>query len=171
MSLCVQQYTLLVHTSLLASVHSSESLVCLDASGICCTICSGFSQGLFSDIQLLFNVMEILQLWIYRTSPFMCSNRSQSRRILGWANPKPWAWSWEIAELVKLTVLLCQHHQGKLFSTVLASSSNSTTTNEQGQLSCSQHLRACLLVPLQHGCLYCAAQGRWWDCSLTWCRW
>lgn len=38
-----------VYTSLLTSIHCKESLVCFEASGLCCSIHTGTSQGLLSD--------------------------------------------------------------------------------------------------------------------------
>ena len=61
----------------------------LEASGFCYTIENRPSLGLLLDILLLPCVMRILKLWIYRTSTFICSNRSWMGWILGWANYSP----------------------------------------------------------------------------------
>jgi hypothetical protein len=66
-----------VHTSLLVNVQCDESLVWFKASGSCYTISTGSSLGFLSDILSLPYVMEILQLWICRTGPFMHSRSSR----------------------------------------------------------------------------------------------
>jgi hypothetical protein len=55
-----------VHTSLLASVHCNEPLVCFEASGFCYTIYTGPSQELLLDTLLLPCATESLMLWICR---------------------------------------------------------------------------------------------------------
>ena len=59
---------LFVHTSLLASVHCKESLVCLDVFRFYYTINAGSSLGLFLGILLLLCVMDILQHFLYCSS-------------------------------------------------------------------------------------------------------
>ena len=99
-----------VHTSLLANVHCNESLVWFEASGFCYTINTGSSLGLLSDILLLPCVMEILQLWICRTSPFMhhMLYHCISGGDVGIGQLKPWIWAWEVAEWVS-PQLSCSH--------------------------------------------------------------
>lgn len=54
-----------VHTTLLAKVHCSESLVWFEDSGFGYSVSTGSSQGNLSDILLLPRVMQILQLWFF----------------------------------------------------------------------------------------------------------
>jgi hypothetical protein len=63
-----------VHTSLLANIHCSESLVWLETSGFFYTINTVSSLGLLLAIQLSPCVGEILQLWLYRAGPFAHSS-------------------------------------------------------------------------------------------------
>ena len=60
-----------VYTSLLAHVHSNNSLVWFKASGFCYPIKTGCSLGLLLDILLLPCVMGILYFWICRARRFM----------------------------------------------------------------------------------------------------
>ena len=71
-----------VHTSSLANVHCSESLVLFEISGVCHAIHTGSSSGLLPVILLLPCVMEILQLWNSRTGPVTHLNRSWMMQIL-----------------------------------------------------------------------------------------
>jgi hypothetical protein len=59
-----------VHTSSLASIHCSTSLVWSKIAGFCDTISIDSSPGLFPVILVLPCVMEILQLWVTRTGLF-----------------------------------------------------------------------------------------------------
>jgi hypothetical protein len=66
-----------VHTSSLANLHCNESLIWFEIAGFCNTFSTGSSLELFLVILLLPCVSEILQLWISRAHPIMCSNSSQ----------------------------------------------------------------------------------------------
>lgn len=59
-------------TSLLTNVHSSESWVWFEASLASATLSILDPSGLLSDILWLPYAMEVLQLWCYRTSSFVC---------------------------------------------------------------------------------------------------
>jgi hypothetical protein len=65
-------------TTILANVHCRDSLQWFEASGFCSTVNTGSSLGLLLDILLFPCVMEILQLWIYRSWP------PSQARILPW---------------------------------------------------------------------------------------
>lgn len=74
-----------VHASSLAKVHCNEPLVWFEASVFSDTIKIGFSPRLLLVILLLSCVMEILQLWVYRTGPFTSPNHLQM--IQFWNEP------------------------------------------------------------------------------------
>ena len=65
-----------VHTSLLASVQCSESLVWFEVSSVYYTINIGLLPGLLWDVLVLPCVLEILQLWIWNITHFMDSSSS-----------------------------------------------------------------------------------------------
>jgi hypothetical protein len=73
-SQCVPQYTALSTHLCLQDVHCNASLVWSETSGFCHTISTGSSLRLLTAILLLPCVMEILQLRISKTGPFMNSN-------------------------------------------------------------------------------------------------
>lgn len=79
----------------------------------------GSSLGLLPVILLLLCGMNILQLWIRKTSPSAFSNISQIVSFLRLASSKSCIWSWVAAELVSLLPLQQQHHQKNLSSTAL----------------------------------------------------
>lgn len=58
--------------SLLVNVYCSGPLVCFKVSGFCYTIYTGSSPGHGLDILFQPHAMEILLLWICKTSPFTC---------------------------------------------------------------------------------------------------
>jgi hypothetical protein len=60
-----------------------QAFVWSKTSGFCYTINTGSLLGLLLDVLLLPCVMEILQLWIYRTGSFTSSSDSYMRWILG----------------------------------------------------------------------------------------
>jgi hypothetical protein len=64
---CVTRHTLLIK-------HFHLQMFTAMVQGFCYTIDAGSSQELLSDTLLMPCVMEILQLWICRTCPFMCSS-------------------------------------------------------------------------------------------------
>lgn len=66
-------------TSLLAHVHSNESLVCFNASGFCYTVSTGSSPQLCLDILLLPWVTVAMQLCFCWTYPFTHSSSSRMR--------------------------------------------------------------------------------------------
>ena len=96
-----------------ANVCCNEALVQFEVSGFCYTINTGSLLGLLSDILLLPCVMEILQLRICNTGPFVCSNSSQTKQILGQANSKPWIGAWVVAKLVSLQLSSTAEARGK----------------------------------------------------------
>lgn len=65
-----------VCVSLFARVHGKESSVWFGASGFYYTIEAGPSLGLCLDILLLPCGVEMLQLWVCESGPFMCRSRS-----------------------------------------------------------------------------------------------
>lgn len=54
------EYIIFIHTSLLADIHCSNSLVCYQASGFCYSINTGTSGEFLLDIILLPCIMEVL---------------------------------------------------------------------------------------------------------------
>ena len=121
MSQCVPQYTHpFVHTSLLANVHYSQSLVWFEASSFCDINNIVSSPGLLLVNLLLRRVMEVLQLWFNRTGPFFVSLRFTDDIDFVVGQLRPWIWAWVVAELVSLQALPYPHHWGELFSTTLA---------------------------------------------------
>lgn len=62
----------LVNTSLLVSVHCTESFIWFEASGICYTMDIGPSMGVLLDTMLLPYIMETLQLQTCRSRPRGC---------------------------------------------------------------------------------------------------
>ena len=114
MSQCVSQYKLLsTHFSLL-NFHCNNSLVWFEVSGSSNTINAAFSPGFLPVVLLLPCVMEILQLWISRTGPFILPNHLQMVEMLGWAISEPWIRAWVGTELVSAPALPYLHHQGEL---------------------------------------------------------
>ena len=103
------------------------------------------SPGRLPGILLLPCVMEVLQLWISRASPFMHPNHLQMIQILGWANSETWIWAWVVTELVSTLTLPYLHPQTELSSTVLARPTNAAIGRRHrvtnGQLSRSHALR------------------------------
>ena len=109
-----------VHTSLLADVHCSGSLVRFEASSFCDVNGIGSSPEFLLVNLVLCSVKEILQLWISRTGHSLCPCRSQMMEILGWADSEPWIWAWVVAGCSACESLTYPHQQGQLPSTALA---------------------------------------------------
>lgn len=151
-----------VHTSLLANVHFSESLVWSGASGVY-SINTGSSRGHLVDILLLPWVMEILQCWIFKTSPLHALIAYRWGRC--WGGPTtPWIWAWEVSEVSGQSACSpAPPYQGELSRTALARSLSTEAGKQQGPRSCFHALSAssplCSLPPARQGQLYCAAQG------------
>lgn len=95
--MCITVYPF-VYISLLANIHWSvlgplvSTILSIvdpheDSSGIssCCLY-----------------VMEILQIWIYRTNTFTSYIRSYVGLMLWWANAKIWTCAWKVVELINL---------------------------------------------------------------------
>ena len=147
-----------IHLSLLASVHCRVSLVWLEASGFYYTINAGPSLKLLLDILLLPFVVQTLQFWVCRTSPFTCSSRSQ----VGWDDRVDAGVSQLIAlvpglgscRIGQLTSAPCLHHQGKLSTIAPACSALAVMSN------CFSNLRIGFPTPTPQGQLYCVAQVR-----------
>jgi hypothetical protein len=114
--------------------------------------------------------MEITQLWINMTGPFMFPNHLQMIQVLGWINSELWIWAWVVAEVVSVLALLSPYHQGELSSTALARQSD-TTIGRRPMFSCLReahlhqqlHLHSTLLSSQGVGFTFpSAAAGKGW---------
>ena len=83
-----------VHTSLLANVHCNQSLLSFEASGFCYSINTGSSPGLLLDTLLFSVVIEIPQLWIFRTSLLPAPAIHRWGRCLGGTTRSPGSGPW-----------------------------------------------------------------------------
>lgn len=82
-------------------------------------------------------IMEILYLWICKSSPFICSGNLFMR----WATLISWFWAWVVAGLVSLLAFPHCHLPGELASSALASSVNVADSKEWSRFFCSHTFR------------------------------
>ena len=111
-----------VHTSLLANIHCSESLVWLKTSGFFYTINTVSSLGLLLAIQL---------------SPCTGQAPSHTPVAVGVSPLKALDLGLDGSELVSHQLSSTHHGQGELSSTAPCSSSNALANKRWGQFSCS----------------------------------
>lgn len=131
----------LVHTSFPANLHCKES-------GLCHTIDTGPSLGIsLLDNLLLFCVMEILQLWIWRTSPFMCQGGCWDGPTHSSGSGCEWLLGgWACCLSLVLHSRVSSPEPPRVVYCVYVVSNRG-----QGWFSCSQGLRTGSLAPLPAG--------------------
>lgn len=85
-------------------IDCKESLVCIEASGFCDTLCTWSLPGLLLDILLLPCVMKILPFGSAGPAFSQTPAGNSWQKMLGWANSKAWIWpgsylSWSACHL------------------------------------------------------------------------